>query len=398
MATFVMLGLPDGTLGVAWPSIRSSFGLPLAALGVLLGGITVSYLLSGAASGHLIARLGLKRVLIGSISMFVAALGLIAISPLWWFLPLGMVVLGFGAGTLDAALNAFAATHRAQRFLGLLHAAYSAGGALGPLLVVTAVSAGLSWRGAYGALSVVAFLMLVAVWFAGGWRIPGSPDSGQAPASADHRSSGGADRAEHWLGLLRSSRWPLLLLSLAAFFIYTGTEVAGGQWAFSFLTGGRHTDIRLAGAAVSAFWGTQTAVRAASGFIAVRLGSDRLIFISLAASLAGAAALWWADNAVAEVLALGLFGGGLGPLFPTLISLTPLRFGSQAVQVVGYQVASASIGGAVLAGLTGVALQQWGLLLLPALLFAGVATTMLLHYAALRLAPPQKATAPSPFA
>jgi fucose permease len=299
-----------------------------------------------------------------------------------------MIVLGFGAGTLDAALNAFAATHQAQRFLGLLHAAYSAGGALGPLLVVAAVSAGLSWRGAYGALSIVAFLMLAAVWLAGGWRIPGSADSAQVRATADRRTSAATEPAEHWLRLLRSSRWPLLLLSLTAFFVYTGTEVAGGQWAFSFLTGGRHTDIRLAGVAVSAFWGTQTAVRAASGFIAVRLGSDRLIFISMAASLAGAAALWWADNPVVEVLALGLFGGGLGPLFPTLISLTPHRFGSQAVQVVGYQVASAAIGGAVLAGLTGVALQQWGLLLLPALLFAGVATTMLLHYAALRLAAP----------
>jgi fucose permease len=396
MATFVMLGLPDGTLGVAWPSIRSSFDLPLAALGALLGPITASYLLSGAASGHLIARLGLQRVLIGSISMFVAALGLIAISPVWWFLPVGMVVLGFGAGTLDAAMNAFAATHGAQRFLGLLHAAYSAGGALGPLLVVAAVSLGLSWRGAYGALTCVALILLAAVWFAGGWRIPASPEAATAPAGARQRRSADGAGAEHrlqWLRSLHSSRWPLLLFSLGAFFIYTGTEVAGGQWAFSFLTGGRHTDIRVAGAAVSAFWGTQTAVRAASGFIAVRLGSDRLIFASLALSLAGAAALWWAPNGVVEVLALGLFGGGLGPLFPTLISLTPSRFGSQAVQVVGYQIAAASIGGAVVAGLTGVALQQWGLLLLPTLLFAGVAMTMLLHYAALRLGRPETVTA-----
>jgi MFS family permease len=196
VATFVMLGLPDGTLGVAWPSIRSSFGVPLAALGALLGPITASYLLSGAASGHLIARLGLQRVLIGSISMFVASLALIAISPVWWFLPLGMIVLGFGADTLDAALNAFVATHRAQRFLGLLHAAYSAGGALGPLLVVAAVSAGLSWRGAYAALSVVAFLLLAVYTF----PIPstvgtgGGPDTGRAFArTTRHRAESGRD-------------------------------------------------------------------------------------------------------------------------------------------------------------------------------------------------------------
>ncbi|MDQ6743949.1 MAG: MFS transporter, partial [Candidatus Dormibacteraeota bacterium] len=59
LASFVLLGLPTGALGVAWPYIRGSFGLPLAALGGLLAPMTVSYLLSGAASGHLIGRVGL---------------------------------------------------------------------------------------------------------------------------------------------------------------------------------------------------------------------------------------------------------------------------------------------------------------------------------------------------
>ena len=120
MAAFIMLGLPDGTLGVAWPSIRSTFGLPLGALGLMLAPATASYLLSGAVSGHLITRFGLRRVLLGSMAMFLISLALVGLSPLWWFLPLGTTVLGFGAGTLDAALNAFAATHHAQRFLGLL--------------------------------------------------------------------------------------------------------------------------------------------------------------------------------------------------------------------------------------------------------------------------------------
>jgi len=30
---FISLGLPDGLIGVAWPSMRQSFGLPLDALG-----------------------------------------------------------------------------------------------------------------------------------------------------------------------------------------------------------------------------------------------------------------------------------------------------------------------------------------------------------------------------
>ena len=50
---FASLGLPDAALGVAWPSVRSSFGLPLAALGALLARASVGALLalSCAATG-----------------------------------------------------------------------------------------------------------------------------------------------------------------------------------------------------------------------------------------------------------------------------------------------------------------------------------------------------------
>ena len=33
---FIALGMPDGLLGVGWPSIRAGFGQPLDAIGLLL--------------------------------------------------------------------------------------------------------------------------------------------------------------------------------------------------------------------------------------------------------------------------------------------------------------------------------------------------------------------------
>ena len=33
---FISLGLPDGLLGIAWPSVRGDFHIPLDALGMLL--------------------------------------------------------------------------------------------------------------------------------------------------------------------------------------------------------------------------------------------------------------------------------------------------------------------------------------------------------------------------
>jgi fucose permease len=66
LVAFVSLGLPDGVLGVAWPSIRRSFGLPPSQLGSLLAAAMVGYLLSSFSSGVLVARLGVGRVLLWS--------------------------------------------------------------------------------------------------------------------------------------------------------------------------------------------------------------------------------------------------------------------------------------------------------------------------------------------
>ncbi|MFM8370112.1 MAG: MFS transporter, partial [Chloroflexota bacterium] len=38
---FVALGMPDGLLGVAWPSIRGDFSIPLDSIGVFLTALVI---------------------------------------------------------------------------------------------------------------------------------------------------------------------------------------------------------------------------------------------------------------------------------------------------------------------------------------------------------------------
>ena len=91
---FISLGMPDGLLGVAWPSIRSSFAIPLDAIGMLLVAVVAGYMTSSFLSGPLITRLGVGRVLAASCAL--TGLGLIGYTlvPQWWM----MVLLGVVAG------------------------------------------------------------------------------------------------------------------------------------------------------------------------------------------------------------------------------------------------------------------------------------------------------------
>ena len=60
---FVSLGLPEGLLGVAWPSIRATFGLPIDALGMLLATFASGYFVASAINGRVLARFGVGPVL-----------------------------------------------------------------------------------------------------------------------------------------------------------------------------------------------------------------------------------------------------------------------------------------------------------------------------------------------
>lgn len=88
---FISLGLPDGLIGVAWPSIRSEFGLPLDALGLLLASTTAGYLTSSFFSGRILRVLPIGTVLALSTAAAATALLGYALSPIW---PL-VVALGF---------------------------------------------------------------------------------------------------------------------------------------------------------------------------------------------------------------------------------------------------------------------------------------------------------------
>ena len=73
---FVSLGLPDGLLGTAWPSMRASFGRPLDAQGALLVAFTLGYVTASFSTGTLLRRLAPPqlRLILSAVSLAAASL------------------------------------------------------------------------------------------------------------------------------------------------------------------------------------------------------------------------------------------------------------------------------------------------------------------------------------
>ncbi len=108
---FVALGLPDGLLGVGWPSIRANFSIPLDAIGMFLIASVAGYMTSSFLSGFLLSRVGVGRVLAASCFLTGFALIGYTFAPQWWVMVILGVFGGLGAGAIDAGLNTYVAAN-----------------------------------------------------------------------------------------------------------------------------------------------------------------------------------------------------------------------------------------------------------------------------------------------
>ena len=160
--------------------------------------------------------------------------------------------------------------------------------------------------------------------------------------------------------------------------MYAGVELGTGQWAYTLLTEGRGVSTAAAGVAVTAFWAGLTVSRLALGVIGHRVAIQRLLGGSSLLVLLGVVAFWLNPVEWVGLLGLVVMGLALGPIFPLQTTLTPSRVGvAYTPTAVGYQLAAATVGAAVIPGGLGIVVSRFGLevvgvvLMVTAVLLAG---------------------------
>jgi fucose permease len=106
--------------------------------------------------------------------------------------------------------------------------------------------------------------------------------------------------------------------------------------------------------------------RVLAGLYTKRVGVVPLVFGSLATALSGAVILWWNPADWTNLLAVGLIGFAIAPIFPALVSGTSGRVGTRfAANTIGMQMAVGGLGSAAIPGLVGVLTRNVSLEILP---------------------------------
>jgi fucose permease len=335
----VLLGLPTGMLGIAWPSMRASLDAPFAGLGLLVAAMTVAQFAASAASGLLRERLGTIALLLASVAAASAGLAIFASASGWWATILASAVLGCGLGLLDAAVNTEAALRGDIRFMGALHAAWAIGASLGPPLIGATLVASESWRPAY-VVAAAAFAVLGAATYLVRSNLRTAPELEASPTG--ERSIGRT-----------------VILGCALMFVYVGIELGAGQWTYARFTADASLSEALAGLAVFLYWSALAAGRIALAVLGDRVAPARLFDLSVFGALASAIGFWVLPPPAAALLALPCLGAALSVFVPILLYLTPRRVGSAAApRAIGYQVAAGMVGGASLPVAVGLFMQS----------------------------------------
>lgn len=180
-------------------------------------------------------------------------------------------------------------------------------------------------------------------------------------------------------------RLPGARAAIGSFGTYCALEGSIGLWIASYLTMARGLDAATAASIVSQFFLGITIGRLVSGFTAQWLTSEnqiRLGQVLIAGGLIGLVAL---NGGVAAGACTFVAGLGCAPIYPSIVALTPKRFGERASQgLVSLQMACAYAGSMLVPPVFGLVAGAGGAVLIPYMIAALLVTNTILAELAVR--------------
>ncbi len=344
---FISLGLPDSLLGAAWPVMRLSLGAPLGMAGLLSMTVTVGTIISSLVSGVVVRRLGTGRVTLVSCLMTAGALLGYSLAPSVAWLIVCAIPLGLGAGSVDAALNHYVATHYKAHHMSWLHCFWGVGATTGPMIMAAFLSRNGAWRHGYLTVSGIQFSLVVLLGITLRlWERPGATEG----AASDPAQSA----AEPAVGTKGATQPRGLAYALGTFLFYCGVETTVGLWGGSYLVNVKGLPAEQAARWVAIYYAGITIGRLVTGFVAFKVSNRLLIRGGQLTALAGALLLLLPLPTGFALTGFLITGLGLAPIYPCMIHETPVRFGeTHASRIIGYQMAVAYTGSTVLPPLLG---------------------------------------------
>lgn len=365
--SFISLGLPDGLLGAAWPSMYPQFSAPVSYAGLLSMIIAFGTIVSSLMSDRLTCRLGAGKVTAISVAMTAAALLGFSCSHSFWMLCLWAIPYGLGAGSVDASLNNYVALHYTSRHMSWLHCMWGLGASTGPYIMGYVLSGGSHWSLGYRYVGILQLILTAILLLS-------------LPLWKQRHSDAAGSVSDKPLPLSRVIRIPGAKQILVTFFCYCALEQTTALWASSYLALHKGVPTETAAFFASLFFTGITIGRGFNGFLTMKYTDTQLIRMGFAIIAVGIAAMLLPMGDLLVLAGLILIGLGCAPIYPCVIHSTPEHFGPENSQaLIGVQMASAYAGTLVMPPLFGLLAGHISVALLPLYLLAILLLMAIMH-------------------
>ena len=328
---FISLGLPDSLFGADWPVVHIDFGIheSFASLYGIITGFCVGGV--GFVSGKVIRKFGTPLVTLVSTLFTVLGLFIMSISPNIVVMMLGAVVLGYGAGVIDTALNNFVSLHYKAQHMNWLHAFWGIGVTISPLIMSLFLSGETgSWRTGYRVIALLQLLIAIVIAFSlKKWRTVKENNETQETTNENKK------------GLFELLKIKGVMTSLLSQGLYCGMEFTIGTWGASFLVHVHTLEPDEAAKWISLYFCGITVGRIISGFLSMKASDNTMIRLGIITSFVGMIILTLPFGKI-SLLGLLLIGVGFGPIFPSILHSVPERFGKEySADITGFHMGGA---------------------------------------------------------
>ena len=353
--SFISLGLPDGLLGAAWPTMCLEMDVPVSYAGMVSITISAGTIISSLLSDRLTLRFGTGKITAVSVAMTALALLGFSVTKNYWLLFVWAVPYGLGAGSVDASLNNYVALHYSSRHMSWLHCMWGIGATTGPYLMGYALTAGHGWNAGYRYVAILQMgltaILLLSLKI---WKERKDEPSGENTAQRGP------------LGLKQVLGIPGAKEVMIGFFCCCAVENTAMLWASTYLVRHGGMNEELAATLGSLFFLGMTSGRFVGGFLTAKLNDTNMIRLGQSIIGIGALVMLLPLGQMAAVAGFLLIGLGCAPIYPSIIHSTPEHFGEENSQaLIGVQMASAYMGSLLMPPVFGLIANHISISLFP---------------------------------
>jgi MFS transporter, FHS family, glucose/mannose:H+ symporter len=340
-----VFGIVMAVLGTLFglPEMRSRLQIDLAQQGNLFFLLYVGIFLATVVAGPAIDAIGNKWILVPSAVLVALGMAGFAVAHSYAGAVLPAVLLGAGGGGLNTSTNALISDLYGDRrgpMLNILGTFYGVGAFCIPLFAAVIA----------GYLSIVVQLLVCAVLAAACallflvLRFP-EPE---------------ARESFSWSDALKVVRYPGVLALGFLLFCQSGDEASIGGWTSTYV-GEAGFPARTATFILAGYWASLMAGRLLGARLLKSLSKERLVLLSGAGALLGAAVLLANRSAAMLIFGALLVGVSYAGIFPTVLAIAGDAYTKSVGSVFGLLFAIALVGGMSFPWLVGQISQNFGI-------------------------------------